>query len=57
MAKKKLYQVLLFFFFPSPLCNIMLLNDAEDADVCKYNPLLIGWLVGWLSIQSGSGRV
>jgi hypothetical protein len=24
----------------------MLLNYAEDVDVCKYNPLLVGWLVG-----------
>jgi hypothetical protein len=25
----------------------MLLNDVEGADVCKYNPLLVGWFVGY----------
>jgi len=48
MAKKTLpIFIFIFIFFPFPLCNIMLLNDAEDADVCKYNPWLVGWLVGW----------
>jgi hypothetical protein len=46
MAKKTLPNFYFFMFFPSTLCNIMLLNDAEDVDVCKYNPLLVGWLVG-----------
>jgi hypothetical protein len=52
MAKKKLYDFLILIFFPSALCNIMLLNDVEGADVCKYNPLLVGWLVGWLVVYT-----